>query len=61
MYIYNNERDPVTRGIINLATAQIEFSEESQAMIKVSSLTHVVFDTSKTLDNDSIVYYPSTL
>ena len=36
VYMYNSEKDPVERGIINLATAQVEFSEESQAMIKVS-------------------------
>ena len=36
VFIYNNEKDPVERGLINLATAQVEFSEESQAMIKVS-------------------------
>ena len=37
VYMYNSEKDPVERGIINLATAQVEFSEESQAMIKVST------------------------
>ncbi len=36
VYMYNSERDPVERGLINLATAQMEFSEESQAMIRVS-------------------------
>ena len=37
VYIYNTDRDPVERGLVNLATAQVEFSEESQAMVKVSS------------------------
>lgn len=35
VYMYNSEKDPVERGLINLAAAQVEFSEESQAMIKV--------------------------
>ena len=34
VYIYNTDRDPVERGLVNLATAQVEFSEESQAMVK---------------------------
>ncbi|CAH1774965.1 unnamed protein product [Owenia fusiformis] len=34
VYIYNNEKDPVERGLINLATAQIEYSEDQQAMLK---------------------------
>ena len=35
MYFYNNDKDPVERGLINLANAKVEFSEESQAMIRV--------------------------
>lgn len=35
VYIYNNEKDPVERGLINLTTAQIEYSEDQQAMLKV--------------------------
>jgi len=34
--MYNNEKDPVERSLINLATAQVEFSEESQALLKVT-------------------------
>ncbi|XP_077998680.1 kinesin-like protein KIF1A [Glandiceps talaboti] len=34
VYIYNHEKDPVERGLINLATAQIEYSEDAQAMLK---------------------------
>jgi kinesin family protein 1 len=33
VYLYNSEKDPVERGLINLATAQVEFSEEGQAII----------------------------
>jgi hypothetical protein len=35
VYIYNNEKDPVVRAIINLATAHIEYSEDQQALLKV--------------------------
>ena len=38
VYIYNQERDPVVRSIINLTTAQVEFSEESQAMMRVCEI-----------------------
>lgn len=33
--LYRDERDPVIRGIINLANARIEYSEDQQAMLKV--------------------------
>jgi len=42
VYIYNSEKDPVERGLINLATAQVEFSEESQAMIKARNTFSVI-------------------
>ena len=35
VYVYNNEKDPVVRAIINLATAHIEYSEDQQALLKV--------------------------
>lgn len=35
MYIYNSDKDPIERGLINLATAQVEFNEESEAMVRV--------------------------
>ena len=38
VYIYHSDKDKVERGLINLATAQVEFSEESQAMIRVSTV-----------------------
>ncbi|XP_041480700.1 kinesin-like protein KIF1A isoform X5 [Lytechinus variegatus] len=34
VYIYNNEKDPVERGLINLATARVEYSEDQQAMLR---------------------------
>eukprot|EP00058_Branchiostoma_floridae_P005008 XP_002590496.1 hypothetical protein BRAFLDRAFT_86167 [Branchiostoma floridae] len=37
VYMYNNEKDPVERGLINLATAQVEYSEDQQAMLKVQA------------------------
>ena len=35
MFLYNSDKDTVERGLINLATAHMESSEESQAMIRV--------------------------
>lgn len=35
VFIFRDERDPVERGLINLATAQIEYSEDQQAMVRV--------------------------
>nr|XP_006820456.1 PREDICTED: kinesin-like protein KIF1A-like [Saccoglossus kowalevskii] len=34
VFIYGHEKDPVERGLINLATAQILYSEDQQAMLK---------------------------
>ncbi|XP_077881389.1 kinesin-like protein KIF1B isoform X18 [Ictidomys tridecemlineatus] len=34
VFIYNSDKDPVERGIINLSTAQVEYSEDQQAMVK---------------------------
>jgi len=42
VYIYNTEKDPVESGLINLATAPVEFSEESQAMIKARNTFSVI-------------------
>lgn len=36
MFVYQNEKDHVERAVINLGTTQVEFSEETQAMIRVS-------------------------
>lgn len=35
VFIYNNDKDPVERGVLNLSTAQVEYSEDQQAMLKV--------------------------
>uniref|UniRef100_A0A665UZE7 plus-end-directed kinesin ATPase n=1 Tax=Echeneis naucrates TaxID=173247 RepID=A0A665UZE7_ECHNA len=34
VYIYNTERDTVERAIVNLSSAQVEYSEDQQAMLK---------------------------
>ncbi|CAJ1059782.1 kinesin-like protein KIF1A isoform X18 [Xyrichtys novacula] len=34
VYIYNTERDAVERAILNLSSAQVEYSEDQQAMLK---------------------------
>jgi len=38
VYIYNTERDTVERAILNLSSAQVEYSEDQQAMLKVKHL-----------------------
>ncbi|KAK8750322.1 hypothetical protein OTU49_014780 [Cherax quadricarinatus] len=42
VFIFRDERDPVERGLINLATAQIEYSEDQQAMVRVPNSFSVV-------------------
>ncbi|KAJ8259687.1 hypothetical protein GJAV_G00172280 [Gymnothorax javanicus] len=32
--IYNNDKDPVERGVINLSTARVEYGEDQQAVLK---------------------------
>ncbi|KAK6477515.1 kinesin-like protein KIF1B isoform X2 [Huso huso] len=34
VFMYHNDKDPVERGILNLSTAQVEYSEDQQAMVK---------------------------
>ncbi|XP_072012587.1 kinesin-like protein KIF1B isoform X25 [Engystomops pustulosus] len=34
VFIYNSDKDPVERCLINLSTAQVEYSEDQQAMVK---------------------------
>ncbi|XP_041129435.1 kinesin-like protein KIF1B isoform X6 [Polyodon spathula] len=34
VFMYNNDKDPVERGVLNLSTAQVEYSEDQQAMLK---------------------------
>ncbi|KAL1122335.1 hypothetical protein AAG570_003740 [Ranatra chinensis] len=42
VFIFRDEKDPVERGLINLATAQVEYSEDQQAMVKVPNAFSVV-------------------
>ncbi|TSR39591.1 Kinesin-like protein KIF1B [Bagarius yarrelli] len=37
VFIYNSDKDPVERGVLNLSTAQVEYSEDQQAMLKVQT------------------------
>ncbi|XP_069774565.1 kinesin-like protein KIF1B isoform X3 [Narcine bancroftii] len=37
VFIYNSEKDPVERGILNLSTAQVEYSEDRQALLKTAN------------------------
>ncbi|XP_072333980.1 kinesin-like protein KIF1B isoform X5 [Scyliorhinus torazame] len=37
VFIYNSDKDPVERGILNLSTARVEYSEDQQAMLKTSN------------------------
>lgn len=34
-YLYNSDKDSVERFVLNLSTAQVEYSEDQQAMLKV--------------------------
>ncbi|BFZ22944.1 hypothetical protein BsWGS_25983 [Bradybaena similaris] len=42
VYIYNNEKDPVVRSIINLVTSNIEYSEDQQAQLKTQNAFSVM-------------------
>ncbi|XP_036278311.1 kinesin-like protein KIF1A isoform X30 [Pipistrellus kuhlii] len=37
-YMYNNDKDTVERFVLNLSTAQVEYSEDQQAMLKRGAL-----------------------
>ncbi|XP_055332251.1 kinesin-like protein unc-104 isoform X2 [Paramacrobiotus metropolitanus] len=41
-FIYKSDRDPVERGLINLATSRVEYSEDQQAMLKVPNTFSVI-------------------
>ena len=41
VYIYNTERDAVERAILNLSSAQVEYSEDQQAMLKVGGFNKI--------------------
>lgn len=40
VFIYNSDKDPVERGVLNLSTAQVEYSEDQQAMLKVPTVSY---------------------
>uniref|UniRef100_A0A8C6TS66 plus-end-directed kinesin ATPase n=1 Tax=Neogobius melanostomus TaxID=47308 RepID=A0A8C6TS66_9GOBI len=42
VYIYNSDRDGVERAILNLSSAQVEYSEDQQAMLKSPNTFAVV-------------------
>lgn len=42
VFIYSTDKDPVERGLINLALARIEYSEDQQAMLRVSDSERVM-------------------
>ncbi|XP_074107655.1 kinesin family member unc-104 isoform X7 [Cotesia typhae] len=42
VFIFREEKDPVERALINLATAQVEYSEDQLAMVKVPNTFSVV-------------------
>ncbi|XP_077439623.1 kinesin-like protein KIF1A isoform X9 [Vanacampus margaritifer] len=44
VYIYNTERDGVERAILNLSSAQVEYSEDQQAMLKTPNTFAVCTD-----------------
>ncbi|XP_043919081.1 kinesin-like protein KIF1B [Protopterus annectens] len=35
VFLYNSDKDPVERGVLNLSTAQVEYSEEQQGLLKI--------------------------
>jgi len=45
IYFYLSEKDPVERGIINLVTANVEFNEEAQAIVKTRNIFSVKTNT----------------
>nr|XP_022900309.1 kinesin-like protein unc-104 isoform X2 [Onthophagus taurus] len=42
VFIFRDEKDPVERALINLATAQVEYSEDQQAMVRLPNTFSVV-------------------
>jgi hypothetical protein len=41
VFLYNNEKDPLERGIINLSIAKIVYNEEQMEMLKVCILINI--------------------
>lgn len=42
VFIFRDEKDPVERALINLATAQVEYSEDQSAMVRLPNTFSVV-------------------
>ncbi|XP_060574744.1 kinesin-like protein unc-104 isoform X4 [Ruditapes philippinarum] len=42
VFIYNSDKDPMERGAINLTTAQIEYSEDQQSLLKARNTFSVL-------------------
>lgn len=42
VFIFRDEKDPVERALVNLATAQVEYSEEQQTMVS-EAIIHKFF------------------
>ncbi|XP_022101823.1 kinesin-like protein KIF1A isoform X4 [Acanthaster planci] len=42
VFIYDSDKDPIERSLINLATAQIEYSEDQQAMLRTPNTFSVI-------------------
>lgn len=45
--IFRSEKDPVERAVLNLATAQVECSEDQAAMVKIPNTFRLDFLSSK--------------
>lgn len=54
VFIYNSDKDPVERGVLNLSTAQVEYSEDQQAMLKVSRFCTQYLVSERERDETSI-------
>lgn len=42
VYIYNSDKDSVERAVLNLSSAQVEYSEDQQAMLKVRTRSWIM-------------------
>lgn len=60
VYIYNSERDTVERAILNLSSAQVEYSEDQQAMLKVGDSGQILALLRKCREESSDACVPPT-
>lgn len=51
VFIYNSDKDPVERGVLNLSTAQVEYSEDQQAMLKVEPADQMIHNQQPVSDS----------